>query len=70
MCNTYFSPIVGKRLKKIVYNEGEVEFKPGKERCDLLGDYVLDEIIVKDKNSNSAKKFQFNYGYLSGTYII
>ena len=63
-----YSSLKGKRLKRILFANGEVEFKAGKDRCDLIGDKMLAEILIKDKADapNVLKKYVFKYGYFSG----
>jgi hypothetical protein len=41
---------LGKRLSKITFKGGKVLFVPGFERADLVGDKVLEKIIVLDDN--------------------
>jgi hypothetical protein len=52
-----------KRLKKITYDGGEVEFIYNHVRQDYTGEKALTEIHIKDINGNIIKKFRFNYSY-------
>ena len=52
-----------KRLKKIIYDEGEVEFVYGLARQDYTGENALTEVRVKDINGVVVKKYRFNYSY-------
>ncbi len=55
------------RYPSKVWNSwGSVEFKLAPDtRDDLEGGRLLKEIVVKDKNLNIVKTFQFDYGYFS-----
>lgn len=51
----------GKRLSKIHFLGGEIEFIAGADRCDLVGDKTLQEIVVKDHDLVPIKKIALTY---------
>jgi hypothetical protein len=55
--------IVAKRLKKITYRNGSIEFVYNLNRQDLKNAKALTNIIVKDINNKTIKEFSLNYGY-------
>jgi len=57
--------IYSKRISKITFPSGSIEFIPGSYRYDLQGSQVLDEIIIKDNNGNPIKMFKFSYNYFN-----
>lgn len=54
-----------KRLKKITFRTGEVEFIATGRRCDLVGDSMLNMIVVRDKSGNTVRRFELNYLYMT-----
>ncbi len=55
-----------KRLKKIVWDEGEVNFKYNHSRQDIEGegeDKALTEILVHNRNGNLIKQVELKYNY-------
>lgn len=55
--------IMKKRLSKIVFNEGEVNFSYAMLRDDYIGEKALTEITVKDIFGVVIKRTTFNYAY-------
>ncbi|WP_282086828.1 hypothetical protein [Aquimarina algiphila] len=51
------------RLKKIIYRTGSVEFFYTKSREDLIGDYALTSIIVKDIHNKIIKEVRLEQNY-------
>jgi len=52
-----------KRLKKISFEEGSVEFVYGMERQDYPGERALTEIVVKDFRGAQVCRHVLDYGY-------
>ena len=52
-----------KRLKKITWNEGSINFIYGLDRIDAIGEKALTEIIIKNKKGNIIKHFKLDYSY-------
>lgn len=52
-----------KRLKRIVFKEGVVEFNYDKVREDLNNGKALTNITIKDTNGKIIKNFEFKYDY-------
>lgn len=50
-------------LSSITFENGEVKFELGSERCDLIGDKVLQEITIKNASSEVIKRYAFKYTY-------
>ncbi|TKC05248.1 hypothetical protein [Pedobacter frigoris] len=75
-CETMTSPvdnyatylyINGKRLSKIKFQDGEVNFIAETTRADLFSGGEakrLDQVVLKNSNSEVIKKFNFDYSYL------
>jgi hypothetical protein len=59
-----------RRLKKITFPEGTIEFSEGTYRHDFQGSRVLDEVVVKDRKGNVIKRFKFDYAYFGQTGIV
>lgn len=55
--------IFSKRLKKIVFNNGEVVFLEGASRLDVSGGKKTDEVIVSNKQGVTIKKIIFYHSY-------
>ncbi|MCF6168797.1 RHS repeat domain-containing protein [Lutibacter sp.] len=55
------------RLKRILFDKGEVEFIYGLNRLDNTGDKALTEIKVKDQNGNIIKHVKFDYTYFQSS---
>ncbi|MDN5205238.1 RHS repeat protein [Fulvivirgaceae bacterium BMA10] len=70
ICTTHSVLEFGKRLKKITFTNGSVEFIPGSYRCDITSDKFLDEIQIKDANGAVRKKFNLSYHYMSGSSLL
>jgi YD repeat-containing protein len=52
------------RIKEIIYPNGKVQFNKGAERTDLLGDYLLNSIIIFYKRGSQyfeEKTYQLHY---------
>ncbi len=58
---------VTQRLKKIIFDKGEVEFIYGLNREDNSGDKALTEIKVKDTDGNVIKHMKLNFGYFQSS---
>lgn len=56
-----------KRLKKIDWISGSVEFIANTTRLDLPEDKRLDEIRIYDHNDALIRKYELGYGYYGGT---
>ena len=57
---------IGRRIKKITYSQGSVEFIASTAyRKDLTNNKYLDKIIVKDSNGDVIKTIKFNYKYMT-----
>lgn len=54
-----------KRLSKILFNGGEVNFLYGIDRLDYAGEKALTEINVKNVFGEIVKKVTFNYNYFT-----
>ncbi len=52
-----------KRIQKIIWDNGQVEFLYNMQRLDAIGENALTEIIIKDKNENIIKKYRLSYDY-------
>lgn len=64
---TTFSQVIeGKRLKKIIYDGGVLEFVTGTDRCDLSGDKPLKQLLLKNRDNKLVKKFELDYSYMYG----
>jgi YD repeat-containing protein len=57
------STVTALRIKKIRFPGGTIDFIKGAAREDLLGDNVLDHVIVKNERQETVKSFQLNYHY-------
>jgi len=57
-----------KYIKRITYRNGEVVFNYNTDRIDRGGAKKLVDIIVKDSNGNSVKKFVFTYDYFTANF--
>jgi hypothetical protein len=55
-----------KRLTRIVGDNVIIEFVKGALRQDLVSNYALGQILVKDKQNKIVKNYTFKYGYTSG----
>jgi len=61
-----YTSYIGKRLKKITYSQGSIEFIASTAyRKDLTNNKYLDKIIVKDSNGDVIKTIKFNYKYMT-----
>jgi hypothetical protein len=61
---TSTTTIVGQRLVKIRFNNGEVIFnKDSIQRLDQTGDYSLNNIVIRSSDSSFFKKYNFYYSY-------
>lgn len=60
------SQYLSKRLQRISYDNDhyEIKFNKGLQRCDLKGDYVLDNVEVFT-NGSLQKRYQFVYSYFA-----
>lgn len=63
MKSTKFPKI--QRLTKITHEQGSVEFIYGQNRLDVTDEKALTQIIVKDINGKTVKKFNLVYSYTS-----
>lgn len=54
-----------KRLKKITFRNGTVNFNYGLNRTDLNNGKALTNITIKDINNKVIKQFDFEYGYFN-----
>jgi hypothetical protein len=59
-CKNWVSTVY---LSSIIFENGEIHFDLGNERCDLTGSKVLQEIEIKNKSSEVVKRFSFGYTY-------
>ena len=68
-----------KRLKKIIFEEGEIEFNYNNQgiigqsvftRDDVYNSDCLTQIFLKDKNSTTIKSFDFTYSYFTSNYNV
>lgn len=57
-----------KHIKKITFRNGKVVFTYNTSRVDRAGAKKLIDIVIKDSNGNSVKKFVFNYDYFSANF--
>ncbi len=58
------------RLAKITARNLEVNFIKSRERCDLKGDYVLDQIVIRNfVQSREIKRYILDYKYLDGNQL-
>lgn len=55
------------RLKKIIHDQGSVEFVYDLDRLDLPEDKALTEIIVKNKNNDVIKRIKLAYDYIENS---
>lgn len=51
------------RLKKIIFDNGTVEFGYNLDRQDVTGEKALTDITLYDKKNNQIKKAVLNFGY-------
>ncbi len=51
------------RLKKILFEQGSVEFVYNLDRLDLIGDKALTQIIIKDFNQRIVRTISLEYDY-------
>ena len=62
---------LSRRLKKITYSQGSVEFIASTAyRKDLANNKYLDKIIVKDSNGDVIKTIKFNYKYMTASALV
>ena len=62
---------IGKRLKKITFSQGSVEFIASiVNRKDLANNKYLDLIIVRDIHDKIIKKIKFEYKYMTDNGIV
>lgn len=62
---------LAKRIKRISFKRGFIDFVAGTaNRKDLNNERYLDKIIVRDKNENIIKQFQFSYQYSTGSSFV
>ncbi len=62
---------ISKRLKKITYSGGSVEFiASSANRKDLENNKYLDYILIKDMHGNTIKRIQFKYKYMTPTGLV
>ncbi|WP_034045368.1 RHS repeat domain-containing protein [Wocania ichthyoenteri] len=62
---------IGKRLKKIVFSQGSVEFVAStSNRKDLSNNKYLDKIIVKDFHGKIIKTIKFSYKYMTTNTLV
>ena len=71
--------VVKKRLKTIVFDEGEIQFNYNNIgvsglatiiRNDIYNADCVTQIYLKDKNLNTVKTYNFNYGYFTSNYNV
>ena len=55
------------RLKKIVFDKGEVEFIYGLDRLDNIDEKALTEIIVRNTDGTIIKHVKLSYGYFQSS---
>ncbi|MFZ6012452.1 MAG: hypothetical protein ACOYXT_19060 [Bacteroidota bacterium] len=68
----YYEPqmMEARRIRKVKFDNGYVEFFPSANlRCDLY-DELLDKMVVYDNNNIVKKEVTFKYGYLKGTTLL
>ncbi|WP_419699082.1 hypothetical protein [Mucilaginibacter sp. NFX135] len=58
-----------KRIRKISFPNGSIEFLAGKYRHDLQGGQVLDKIVIKNA-SQTLKTFKLTYNYFSTNSMV
>ncbi|WP_299119952.1 RHS repeat domain-containing protein [uncultured Tenacibaculum sp.] len=62
---------VGKRLKKINFSGGSIEFvKSAITRKDIANESALESIIVRDTKGKQIKKIVFDYGYFTNNSLV
>ncbi|MDR6571142.1 RHS repeat protein [Chitinophaga ginsengisegetis] len=59
--------INGKRLKKIKFRNGYINFIANTSREDVIGDKRLDFVEIYNASGALYKKYQFNYGYFQAS---
>src|SRR5690606_35186755 len=73
-CMTRVTLFNAAQLKKIESSSFFVEFDYGAERCDLKGNYMLENIRYKRKNSDGTlaliKEFELKHKYLEGKHLV
>lgn len=63
--------INAKRLQKISFANGSVDFSPySYGRADFIGDNALEKVMIKDKSGSVMKQFYFTYDYMVGTSLL
>jgi|GEM_PF-4968140 len=68
-CQTYedwctlTTTMYSKKIKKIIFNNGEVLFTHGDSRLDLGGDKTISQIVVHNKQGATVKKWIFYQSY-------
>ena len=66
---TSYTIAQGKRVSKISFPNGSIEFLAGKYRHDLQGGQVLDKIVIKNA-SQTLKTFKLSYNYFSSNSMV
>jgi YD repeat-containing protein len=51
------------RLSRIIFESGEISFEYGHNRCDLIGDKILQQIKLKDVAGELLRSFTLKYTY-------
>ncbi|GGA92009.1 hypothetical protein GCM10011511_14260 [Puia dinghuensis] len=67
--NAVRSDNINKRLQQILFSNGSVRFNTRQPREDLIGDSVLNQIMVYRKNGTLLKGFSLNYKYSVGSVL-
>lgn len=62
---------IGKRLKKITFLQGSVEFIASTEtRKDFSNNKYLEKIVVRDNNNKIIKTIRFTYKYMTSNSLV
>lgn len=65
-CNTEIA-ITSKKLSKIKFREGYIQFTTNTSRCDLIGEKALDKMELFNYDGELKKRVVFQYGYFGGS---
>lgn len=69
--NMNFFTLSPKRLEKITFSQGSIEFTANaSQRCDIEGDRFLQNIIIKNVTGAEIKRYEFNYKYLNQHQLV
>lgn len=65
-----YNTVKSKRLKKVEFNNGYLQFYEGAPRKYMQGGANLDSIVLYQKGGQRVKSFTFDYWYLQGTSLL